>query len=143
DLIVLAIRLLKTRAKVLRQFQARFKYILVDEVQDTNIAQYELVKLLAADDSHITVVGDDDQSIYKFRGAAVTNILEFKKDFPNSAEVVLTSNYRSRQNILDLAYEFIQRNNPHRLEAQLGGKEIGPKGRPLKHAINKRLKACT
>ncbi|MDP2917928.1 MAG: 3'-5' exonuclease, partial [bacterium] len=98
------------------------KYILVDEFQDTNYAQYNLIKLLASPENNLTVTGDDDQSIYKFRGASVSNILEFKKDFPDSQEVFITKNYRSGQRILDLSYEFIKLNNPERLEVKLGGK---------------------
>jgi DNA helicase-2/ATP-dependent DNA helicase PcrA len=97
----------------------------VDEFQDTNFAQYELVKLLSAGHQNLTVVGDDDQSIYKFRGASVSNILQFKEDFPKSKEIFLNQNYRSSQNILNLAYNFIQLNNPERLEFKLGNKEYG------------------
>ncbi len=122
DLISYTLKLFRERPKVLQLFQSRFKYILVDEFQDTNYAQYELIKLLGGATSNITVVGDDDQSIYKFRGASISNILEFKADYPKSAEVFLTENYRSCQNILDLAYNFIQLNNPYRLEVKLGGK---------------------
>jgi DNA helicase-2/ATP-dependent DNA helicase PcrA len=139
DCIVQALRLFQERPSITKIFRDRFRYILVDEFQDTNYAQYALVKHLATPKNNITVVGDDDQSIYKFRGAAVSNILEFKKDFPRSTEVVLTKNYRSRQNILDLAYRFIQQNNPHRLEAQLGSSAIGPKGKPLTKRVIKRL----
>lgn len=122
DLINYALKLLQSRPSVLAEYQNRFKYILVDEFQDTNYAQYELVKLLAQPENNLTVTGDDDQSIYKFRGASVSNILEFKRDYPDSAEVFITNNYRSHQNILDLSYEFIQLNNPERLEVKLGGK---------------------
>ncbi|MBU1039402.1 ATP-dependent helicase [Patescibacteria group bacterium] len=121
DLINYTLKLFKRRPKVLEYFQKKFKYILVDEFQDTNHSQYELIKLLAAH-QNITMVGDDDQSIYKFRGASLSNILEFKKDYPKSKEVFLNTNYRSRQNILDLAYKFIQLNNPYRLEAKLSNK---------------------
>lgn len=121
DLITNALRLLRERPKILAHYRAQFKYLLVDEFQDTNLAQYQLIKLLAEPRNNVTVVGDDDQSIYKFRGASVANILQFKKDYPKASEVVLTTNYRSRQNILDLAYQFIQRNNPERLEALLDG----------------------
>src|SRR6185503_14897328 len=76
-------------------------------------------KLLASPQNNVTVVGDDDQSIYKFRGASISNILKFKEDFPKTKEVTLTDNYRSSQSILDLAYNFIQRNNPERLESRL------------------------
>src|SRR3990170_7253247 len=116
DLINYALKLFKTRPNILEQYCRQFKYILVDEFQDTNWAQYELVKRLAEPNNNLTVVGDDDQSIYKFRGASISNILTFKKDWPKSRDVLLTENYRSAQNILDLSYKFIQQNNPNRLE---------------------------
>ena len=129
DLINYALELFKTRPQVLARYRNKFKYILVDEFQDTNYAQYELVKLLAAPQNNITVVGDDDQSIYKFRGASVSNILEFKRDYKKAAEVFLTKNYRSTQAILDLSYQFIQQNNPDRLEVKLskGGNMLSKK----------------
>ena len=126
DLIGYSVRLLRERPLIRQALQARFKYILVDEFQDVNYAQYELVKLLTVQSSEfrvqrpqLTVVGDDDQSIYAFRGASVANILQFKEDFPDSKEVVLTENYRSGQEILDCAYHLIQNNNPDRLEEKL------------------------
>ncbi|MDD5527446.1 MAG: ATP-dependent DNA helicase [Patescibacteria group bacterium] len=119
DLINYCLKLFRERPNILARYQARFKYILVDEFQDTNWAQYELVKLLAAPQNNITVVGDDDQAIYRFRGAAMANILEFKKDYPAVKQIFLIENYRNRQNILDLSYEFIKLNNPNRLEEQL------------------------
>jgi len=119
DLINYCLELFKKRPAVLAKYRQKFKYILVDEFQDTNFAQYELVKLLAAPKNNIAVVGDDDQSIYKFRGASISNILEFKKDFPKAAEIFLIKNYRSTQNILDLSYQFIVQNNPNRLEVKL------------------------
>lgn len=121
DLIGYTLRLFRERPDVLAKYRAQFRYILVDEFQDTNSAQYELVKLLAAPENNITVVGDDDQSIYRFRGAAMSNILEFSADYPDVRRVVLTENYRSRQAILDLAHTFIQKNNPNRLEVSLTG----------------------
>ncbi|MEK9152621.1 MAG: UvrD-helicase domain-containing protein, partial [Patescibacteria group bacterium] len=117
DLMLYALELFSRRPAILEKYRKQFKYILVDEFQDTNWAQYELVKRVAPKHGNIVVVGDDDQSIYKFRGASVSNILQFKNDFPGAGEVVLTRNYRSLQNILDLSYGFIQRNNPNRLEA--------------------------
>lgn len=141
DLILQTLRLVQERPSVAAELRKRFTYILVDEFQDTNFAQYELVKLLAQPANNLTVVGDDDQSIYKFRGASISNILEFKRDFPDSAEVSLIRNYRSAQNILDLAYMFIQRNNPNRLEAQLNDTILQGKGRPLANAISKKLKS--
>ena len=89
---------------------------MVDEYQDTNYAQNELVKLLAKSRKNICVVDDDDQAIYKFRGAAISNILEFKKNYPKAKQVVLTQNFRSTQAILDSAYKLISHNNPDRLE---------------------------
>ncbi|TSC76864.1 MAG: hypothetical protein G01um101431_47 [Parcubacteria group bacterium Gr01-1014_31] len=125
DLITSMLRLLRERPKLLAQYRAQFKYVLVDEFQDTNWAQYELVKLLAEPKRNITVVGDDDQSIYKFRGASVANILQFKDDYPQAREIFLTTNYRSRQGILDASYQAIQRNNPERLEVILAARNAG------------------
>lgn len=119
DLIYYSLALLKKRPLILKNLQQRFKYILVDEFQDVNWAQYQLVKLLAGKNSQLTIVGDDDQSIYAFRGASVANILRFKDDYPKSKEILLTANYRSGQNILDQAYKLIQNNNPDRLECKL------------------------
>lgn len=118
DLQFYALRLLEKRASVMAKYQELFKYILVDEFQDTNFAQNKLVMQLAAKYGNITVVGDDDQSIYKWRGASLTNILSFEKSFPECRKVVLTENYRSSQDILDLSYHVIRKNNPGRLEHQ-------------------------
>lgn len=118
DQVVKAIELFTKRPKILTTYQDQFKYVLVDEYQDTNYAQNELVKLLAAKHKNICVVGDDDQSIYKFRGAAISNILEFKKNYPKAVQVVLTQNYRSSQAILNSAYRLIRHNDPDRLEVQ-------------------------
>jgi DNA helicase-2/ATP-dependent DNA helicase PcrA len=119
DLINFTIKLFKERPKILNYYKKKFEYIFVDEFQDTNLAQYQLIKLLTDKNSKITVVGDDDQSIYRFRGASMSNILKFKTDYPKTQEIFLTQNYRSKQNLLDKAYEFIQLNNPNRLEVQL------------------------
>ncbi len=119
DLIHYTLQLFKKRPKILKYYQNKFKFLMVDEFQDTNLAQYELVKLLAGDLQNLTVVGDDDQSIYKFRGASVSNILKFKEDYPKFKQITLVENYRSGQEILDLAYKFIQNNNPDRLEVKL------------------------
>ena len=118
DLIVLPLHLLRGRPDILQRYQDRFRYILVDEFQDTNHAQFELVKLLAASHRNITVVGDDDQSIYKFRGAAISNILGFTAAYPDARQVVFTENFRSPQSVLDAAYRLIQHNNPDRLEVR-------------------------
>ena len=150
DLIYYANKLFETRPKILERYQSKYKYILVDEFQDVNWAQYNLVRMLAGvslssraesrdldnttrdsstalrsgrNDSQmrpqLTVVGDDDQSIYAFRGASVSNILRFKDDFAKAKEIVLNENYRSNQEILDIAYKSIQNNNPDRLEVKL------------------------
>ena len=111
-------KILKENKKVLSECHKRYKYILVDEFQDTNYAQNEIVKLLAAKDKNITVVGDDDQSIYRFRGASISNILDFKKTYPDAKQIVLNENYRSTSEILDASYKLIQFNNPDRLEVQ-------------------------
>lgn len=119
DLIHYCILLFRKRPNLLKYYQEQFKFIMVDEFQDTNVAQYELIKLLAGEKQNLVVVGDDDQSIYKFRGASVSNILKIKEDFPNIESLTLIDNYRSSQSILDLAYNFIQHNNPNRLETKL------------------------
>ena len=120
DQIVLALRLLRERPHVLSFYQRRFKYVLVDEFQDTNYAQFELVKLLAARHKNVAVVADDDQSIYKWRGAAISNVLGFLEHYAGARQVVLTENFRSHQGILDAAYRLIQHNNPDRLEVKSG-----------------------
>jgi len=118
--ISLALRLLRERPYLRREVQERFRFMLVDEFQDTNHVQFELVKLLAGERRNLTVVGDDDQSIYRFRGAKVENLLGFIETFPGARVLVLRRNYRSGQRILDLAHRLIQENNPARLEATLG-----------------------
>lgn len=120
DLINYTIKLFKERPNILKFYRAKFKYIMVDEFQDTNWSQYELIKLLASPKDNLAVVGDDDQAIYKFRGASLSNIMQFKDDYKNAREVILNDNYRSGQRILDHAYEFITKNNPNRLEVKLG-----------------------
>jgi len=119
DLIVETLRLLRERPRVLKELQNQFATVLVDEFQDTNWAQYELIKLLAGEERNLTVVGDDDQAIYKFRGASLANILQFRDDFPEAKTVLLTQNYRSCQEILDTSYGFIRKNDPNRLEVRL------------------------
>jgi DNA helicase-2/ATP-dependent DNA helicase PcrA len=116
DLIAYCLKLFQKRPAVLEEYRKKFKYILVDEFQDTNWAQYELVKMLAGPHKNLTVTADDDQSIYKFRGASYNNIIQFRKDFPEAKEISLIKNYRSAQNILNLSYKFIKANDPDRLE---------------------------
>src|SRR5712664_3014116 len=116
DQIVEALRLFRTRPHVLRRHQERYRFVLVDEFQDTNYAQFELVKLLAARHRNVAVVGDDDQAIFRFRGASMSNILDFDRTYPDAHQVVLQENRRSPQAVLDAAYRLIQHNNPDRLE---------------------------
>ncbi len=116
DLISWTLKLFRTRPAILKKYQQQFKYILIDEFQDTNFAQNELAILLAGKKKNITVVGDDDQAIYRWRGAAISNIIQFRKTFPKAKIVVLTKNYRSTKEILDRSYDLIQHNNPDRLE---------------------------
>jgi DNA helicase II / ATP-dependent DNA helicase PcrA len=120
DQVSLALRLLRESPAAREAIQARFKYVLVDEFQDTNRAQAELVALVAQRHRNVTVVGDDDQSIYKFRGAAISNILEFRERYHNARVVVLRRNYRSRGPILDAAYRLVRHNDPDRLEVRAG-----------------------
>jgi len=110
DIIFHTVRLLETNKEIREQYQRRFRYILVDEYQDTNHAQYRLISLLAAMHMNLCVVGDDDQSIYRFRGATIENILQFEHQFPNAKVVRLEQNYRSTQNILDAANKVIEHN---------------------------------
>lgn len=118
DLISNTLKLFRTRKNILAEYQKLFQYILVDEFQDTNYAQNELARLLAGDAKNITVVGDDDQSIYRWRGAALSNMIQFREHFPDAKIITLTKNYRSTQNILDASYKLIQNNNPDRLEVK-------------------------
>ena len=120
DLIRYTLKLFKERPHVLRKYQEKFKQVMVDEFQDTNWAQYELVKLLVKSHQNLTVVGDDDQSIYRFRGSSIFNIMQFKDDYKQAKQIVLTKNYRSGQKILDKSYELIKHNNPNRLEKKIG-----------------------
>ncbi|MFP4467225.1 MAG: ATP-dependent helicase [Candidatus Goldiibacteriota bacterium] len=118
DLIMVPYTLLKDRASIRKKYRERYKYILVDEFQDTNYAQFELLKLITGEKGNITAVGDDDQMIYKFRGAAISNILGFREYYKNSGITVLKNNYRSAQDILDASYKLIT-NNTQRLENTL------------------------
>src|SRR5262249_4046982 len=110
DLIVRVIELFKKRDEVLQGYAGRFRHILVDEFQDTNPAQYQLLKLLASVHGNLCVVGDDDQSIYRWRGAEVDNILDFPRHFPGTRTVRLEQNYRSTQRILSAAHAIIEKN---------------------------------
>ena len=110
DIIGLTVKLFNEDKEVLRYYQERFRYIMVDEYQDTNRAQFNLIRLLAGGYGNLCVVGDDDQSIYKFRGADINNILDFEKYFNDAKIIKLEQNYRSTQKILDVANEVIKNN---------------------------------
>jgi len=118
DLLSNTVRLFEENEDVLEYYQRRFRYIMVDEYQDTNHAQYRLINLLSKGSGNLCVVGDDDQSIYKFRGATIENILGFEKDYRNARVIRLEQNYRSTQNILDAANSVIK-NNKGRHSKQL------------------------
>ena len=117
DLLMLTVELFHAHDEVLEMYQHRFRYIMVDEYQDTNGAQFELVRLLAGGHRNLCVVGDDDQSIYRFRGADIRNILDFEKVYPDAMVVRLEQNYRSTQNILDAANGVIRNNRTRKDKA--------------------------
>ena len=118
DLLIKMYELLKNFPEALSKYQRKFKYILIDEYQDTNPAQYEIIKLLGAQHENVCVVGDDAQSIYSFRGATIQNILQFQKDYDDVKVVKLEQNYRSTQNIINVANEIIS-NNKGQIEKHL------------------------
>jgi len=119
DLLALTVRLFDESPATLRRFQERYRFVLVDEFQDTNPVQFTMVKRLTANHRNLVVVGDDDQSIYAFRGAHLKNILEFREHFPDTAEIVLRRNYRSTREILKVSRRLIQVNR-ERLETRYG-----------------------
>ena len=126
DLIMGTVELFKRKPDVVDKYRRRFKHVLVDEYQDTNHAQYVLVKLIVGDTGELCVVGDADQSIYAFRGATIRNILEFERDYPNARTILLEQNYRSTQTILSVANAVIDRNTerkPKRLWSDQGAGE--------------------
>ena len=123
DLLMLTVQLLKGHRKILNKYHDTFKYIMVDEYQDTNTAQYKMIKLLAGKNRNLCVVGDDDQSIYGWRGADIRNILDFEKDYPDAKVIKLEQNYRSTQGILDAAWSLVCNNpgrRPKKLWTELG-----------------------
>ena len=124
DLIMKTVILFQQYPEVLEYYQNRFEYILIDEYQDTNHAQYSLVNLLAEKNRNLCVVGDDDQSVYRFRGADIQNILDFERDYPEAKVVRLEQNYRSTKTILEAANEVI-RNNSGRKEKRLWTENAG------------------
>ena len=127
DLLMLPIKIFKKYPEVLKHYQERFKYILIDEYQDTNEAQYILVKMLSAKYKNICVVGDNDQSIYSFRGANYHNILNFEKDYPNCKVIMLEKNYRSTKNILNAANDIIKNNKERKDKNLWTDNEVGSK----------------
>lgn len=144
DLNANLLKLFRTRSNVLSYYQEKFKYIMVDEFQDTNFAQNELAIMLAGNKKNITVVGDDDQAIYRWRGAALANIIQFRTHFPEAKIVTLNKNYRSTSEILTKSHQMIQHNNPDRLEIKekvnkqlLSMREI--KGDPIEFIFGNRV----
>jgi superfamily I DNA/RNA helicase len=129
DLLLLTVKLLSEHADVQTKWQGKFKYLMIDEFQDTNRLQLELVSLLADSKKNVAVVGDDDQSIYGWRGAEVSNILEFESHFPNPEVVKLEQNYRSTNAILGTANSLIKNNPRRRPKALWSAKEGGDKVR--------------
>ncbi len=127
DLIVKCVELLQNNAQVLAYYQDRFRYIMVDEYQDTNTAQFQLIRLLAGKYENLCVVGDDDQSIYKFRGANIQNILQFEQYYPNAVVIKLEENYRSTQNILQAANAVIRNNRGRKAKTLWTEKDAGEK----------------
>lgn len=127
DLIVKTVELFRNDREVLNNYQERFRYIMVDEYQDTNTAQFELIRLLAGKYHNLCVVGDDDQSIYKFRGANIHNILNFEKVFPDAAVIKLEQNYRSTGTILDAANGVISQNRGRKEKSLWTENEKGEK----------------
>lgn len=127
DLIVKTVELFQSDPEVLDYYQERFRYIMVDEYQDTNTAQFQLIRLLADKYKNLCVVGDDDQSIYKFRGANIYNILNFEKHFPDAVTIKLEQNYRSTQNILDAANSVIANNVGRKAKSLWTANDAGEK----------------
>ena len=129
DLLLEAVRLLKSAPQVREYYNRRFQYFLIDEYQDTNRPQYELMRMLAGERHNVCAVGDEDQSIYSWRGADIRNILEFEQDFPEAKIIRLEQNYRSTQNILQAASAVvannIRRKGKNLWTSRQGGTKIG------------------
>ena len=127
DLLMLPIKILRENPSVLKNYQEKFKYVLVDEYQDTNQAQYILTKMLSAKYNNLCVVGDNDQSIYMFRGANYRNILNFEKDYKNASVIMLEENYRSTKNILNVANDIIKNNKARKEKVLWTNNPVGDK----------------
>lgn len=132
DMLVYTYELLSQRKDILRAWQNKFQYILIDETQDMNQLQYDIVKMLAAPKNNLFMVGDDDQSIYRFRGARPEIMLGFQKDYPNAKQILLDTNYRSRKQIVDAAIKVIN-HNEKRFAKEI--KAARPEGRPVLTAV--------
>ena len=124
DMLVLTYELFQKRPDILKMWQSKYKYILIDEFQDINKVQYDVIRMLAEPENNLFIVGDDDQSIYKFRGANIRNILDFEKEFRNVKTIKLEQNYRSTGTILEAANEVIK-NNEERLDKNLSKIYVG------------------
>ncbi len=127
DLLYVMYETMVSNRDILKKYEQRFPFVLVDEYQDTNLIQYKILKLLCGNNRNLTVVGDDDQSIYSFRGAEIRNILDFKKDFPEAKIIHLSKNYRSTKNIIDLANHIISRNRQRMRKELFAIKDCGEK----------------
>ena len=137
DLLMRTVELFRTHKEVLERYQTRYVHVMVDEFQDTNLVQYELVKLLAGKYRNLCVVGDPDQSIYSWRSADLRNILSFEKDYPEAKIILLAQNYRSTKTILDTASAVISTNTqrkPKQLFTENEQGDAGDPGRDLQRA---------
>ena len=132
DILVYTYKLLKNNPEILEKYQNIYKYVFVDEFQDTNVIQYKIVQLLVKKHHNITVVGDDSQSIYGFRGANVGNILNFSKDYPNTKVIKLEQNYRSTKNIVDISNQIIKNNQNRIAKTIWTNNEVGQKTRLIR-----------
>jgi len=142
DLLLETVRLLKNVAEVRARYNRRFEYILIDEYQDTNRPQYELMRLLAGSHHNVCVVGDEDQSIYSWRGADIRNILEFEQDFPDAKIIRLEQNYRSTQNILSAASAVVANNVQRKGKNLWTSRDGGPGSGSTKHPTG-RTRRCS
>lgn len=127
DLLFQTVKMLQDNKQLLTYYQRRFRYIMVDEYQDTNYAQYEMIRMLSEHHRNICVVGDDDQSIYRFRGADIRNILEFEDDYPEATVIKLEENYRSTSRILDAAFHIVKKNQKRKEKKLWTRNETGEK----------------
>jgi len=137
DLLILPIKLFKNNPEILKKYQDKYQYVLIDEYQDTNEAQYIFSKMLCNNHKNIFVVGDNDQAIYAFRGANFKNILNFEKDYPNCQVILLEENYRSTKNILDAANSVIKHNKQRKEKNLWSNNDVGSKVKYVKTETDK------